>query len=75
MNAYPVQIPPYTVQEAMSPKHSSLLSLYRGHNPPLMLTRPKLQIPDSLPRPSRQLPIPNRNRNTSTNQRALNMCL
>lgn len=58
-----------------SPHPSSLLPLYRSHYLPLMLTSPKLQIPHALPRPQRQLPIADRNRNTSTYQRALDMCL
>jgi hypothetical protein len=40
-----------------------------------MPTRPKLQIPNPLPRPRRQLPIPDRNRHTRSYQRTLDMRL
>jgi hypothetical protein len=40
-----------------------------------MFRRPKLQVPNALPRPRRQLAIRNRDADTRAYQRALNMCL
>jgi hypothetical protein len=39
-----------------------------------MLTIPKLQIPNTLPRPRIQPPIRNRNGHARTHQRTLHMC-
>jgi hypothetical protein len=54
---------------------SHFLSLYRSNYVPFVLTRSKLQIPDSLPCSRSQLPIRDGNRNTRSNQRTLNMSL
>lgn len=54
---------------------SNLLPLNRSHHFPLVLARSELQIPNALPRSSRQLAILDRNRNTCSHQCALDMCL
>jgi len=60
-------------QRSERPTPLSLLSLNRGHHLPRMSARSELQIPNTLPGSCRQLPIRNRNRNTRTHQRTLDM--
>lgn len=54
--------------------HSSLLLPLNSSNYlPRMPTSPKLQVPNPLPRPCRQLPITNRHRNTRAYQCRFNV--
>jgi hypothetical protein len=59
----------------VSLRSSVLLTLNRSHHPPRVLHRPKLQIPNPLPRPCVQPSIRNRNRHTGANKRRLDMSL
>lgn len=47
---------------------SRLLALYRRYHSARVLSRPKLKVPNSLPRPRRQPPVFDRNRHTRADE-------